>query len=109
MNYNEADLHSKNFIALCKSHKVKVLYIFGSAVNGNFTEKSDIDLLVEIYDIDPLARGELLLSLWNELELYFGRKVDLLTFNSLRNPFLKESINNSKRLIYDGSKEEVLR
>ncbi len=109
MNYNEADLYSKNFIALCKSHKVKDLYIFGSAVNGNFTEQSDIDLLVEINDPDPLDRGELLLSLWDELEKYFNRKVDLLTSNSLRNPYLRESINNTKRLIYNGSKEEVLR
>jgi len=109
MIYDKADLHSKNFIALCKSHKVKELYIFGSAVTGNFTDESDIDLLVEINDADPLNRGELLLSLWDEFEKYFNRKVDLLTFNSLRNPYLKESINNTKQLIYDGSKEEVLR
>ncbi len=108
MIYDKVDLHSKNFIALCKSHKVKELYIFGSAVTGNFTDKSDLDLLVEINDTDPLTRGELLLSLWNEFEQYFNRKVDLLTFNSLRNPYLKDSVNNTKRLIYDGSKEEVL-
>ncbi|WP_214071363.1 nucleotidyltransferase domain-containing protein [Mucilaginibacter sp. dw_454] len=106
---NRADLYSKNFIAICKSHKVKELYIFGSAVNGNFTDKSDLDVLVEINEPDPLIRGELLLSLWNELELYSNRKVDLLTSSSLRNPYLLESINNTKRLLYDGSKEEVLR
>jgi predicted nucleotidyltransferase len=105
----KADLDSKNFIALCKAHKVKALYVFGSAVNGNFTDESDVDFLVEINETDPLNRGELLLSLWNELELYCDRKVDLLTPNSLRNPYLKESIDSTKRLLYDGSKEEVLR
>ena len=105
----KADLYSKNFIALCKKHKVKKLYVFGSAVSGNFTDESDLDVLVELNESDPLIRGELLLSLWNELELYCHRKVDLLTFNSLRNPYLKESINNTKKLLYDGSKEEVLR
>jgi predicted nucleotidyltransferase len=103
------DLYSKNFITMCKSHKVKELYVFGSAVNGNFTDQSDLDILVEINESDPLARGELLLSLWNALELYCNRKVDLLTPNSLRNPYLKESINNTKKLLYDGSTEEVLR
>jgi len=105
---DKADLYSKNFIALCKLHKVRELYVFGSAVNGNFTDESDLDVLVELNESDPLIRGELLLSLWNELELYCHRKVDLLTFNSLRNPYLKESINNTKKLLYDGSKEEVL-
>lgn len=104
-----ADLYSKRFISMCKAHKVKELFVFGSAVNGNFTDESDLDVLVEINEADPLIRGELLLSLWNELELYSERKVDLLTPSSLRNPYLSDSINNTKRLIYDGSKEEVLR
>ncbi len=106
---DQADLYSKNFIAICKAHKVKELYLFGSAVNGNFTDKSDLDILVDIDEPDPLIRGELLLSFWDELELYSDRKVDLLTPSSLRNPYLIESINKTKRLIYDGSKEEVLR
>jgi predicted nucleotidyltransferase len=105
---DKVDFKSNEFIALCKSHKVKELYAFGSVVNGNFTSKSDVDLLVEIDEPDPLNKGQLLLSFWNKLEQYFERKVDLLTFNSLRNPYLKDSINNTKRLIYDGSKEEVL-
>jgi predicted nucleotidyltransferase len=106
---NKVNFQSIEFINLCRTHKVKELYAFGSVVNGNFTEQSDIDFIVEINDPDPLNRGELLLSLWDKLEQYFNRKVDLLTNNSLRNPYLKDSINNTKRLIYDGSKEEVLR
>jgi predicted nucleotidyltransferase len=103
-----ANFTSIEFINLCKAHKVKELYAFGSVVNGNFTEQSDIDLLVEIDEHDPLNKGQLLLSLWNKLEVYFNRKVDLLTVSSLRNPYLRDSINNTKKLIYDGSKEEVL-
>lgn len=106
---SQADLYSKNFIAICKAHKVKELYLFGSAVNGNFTDKSDLDILVEIDESNPLVRGELLLSLRDALEHYSDRKVDLLTLSSLRNPYLSESVNNTKRLIYDGSKEKVLR
>jgi hypothetical protein len=51
--------NSNDFSALCKSHKVKTLYAFGSSTNNNFNpEKSDIDLLVEIDDQDPIERGE---------------------------------------------------
>ncbi|HEY4324788.1 MAG TPA: nucleotidyltransferase domain-containing protein [Mucilaginibacter sp.] len=105
---DKVNFQSNEFISLCKSHKVKELYAFGSVVNGDFNEHSDVDLLVEINDPDPLKRGELLLSLWNKFERYFNRQVDLLTVNALRNPYLKESINNTKKLIYDGSKEKVL-
>lgn len=105
---NDVNFQTNEFINLCKLHKVKELYAFGSVVNGNFTDQSDIDLLVEIDETDPLSRGSLLLSLWDKFEKYFNRKVDLLTVSSLRNPYLKESINNTKQLVYDGSKEEVL-
>jgi predicted nucleotidyltransferase len=43
---DKVNFQSKEFIELCKSHKVKELYAFGSVVNGNFTDKSDIDLIV---------------------------------------------------------------
>jgi predicted nucleotidyltransferase len=97
------------FIVLCKDHKVKYLYAFGSSVKGNFdSKKSDIDLLVEIDTNDPIDKGEKLLSLWDLFEDFFNRKVDLLTDSSLRNPYLRKSIDQTKVLIYDGSGQKVL-
>jgi hypothetical protein len=92
------------FSDLCKSHKVKYLYAFGSSVTDKFdTNNSDIDLLVEIDTNDPIDRGESLLSLWDLFEAFFSRKVDMLTDSSIRNPFLRKSIESTKVLIYDGS------
>ncbi|MFB0946617.1 MAG: hypothetical protein QMB24_10795 [Spirosomataceae bacterium] len=56
----------------------------------------------------PLQRGENLISLWEELENLFERKVDLLTDQPIRNTYLKSSIDSTKQLIYDGIGEEVL-
>jgi predicted nucleotidyltransferase len=96
----------KDFILLCKSHKIKYLYAFGSSTDERFDpSRSDIDLLVEIDSSDPLDRGEKLLSLWDLFENFFDRKVDLLTESSIRNPYLKKSIESTKVLIYDGSGE----
>jgi predicted nucleotidyltransferase len=82
------------------------LYAFGSSTNNNFNPvESDIDLLVEIEDADPIERGEKLMSFWDRLESFFNRKVDLLTESSLRNPFLRKSIDSTKVLIYDGSRQ----
>jgi predicted nucleotidyltransferase len=94
----------KDFILLCKSHKVKYLYAFGSSTDDRFDpQKSDIDLLVEIDSLDPIDRGEKLLSLCDLFESFFNRKVDLVTESSIRNPYLKKSIESTKVLIYDGS------
>ena len=98
-----------DFISLCQTHKVKYLYAFGSSVTDRFdAEKSDIDLLVEIEATDPLERGEKLISLWDNFEIFFHRKVDLLTESSIRNPYLQKNIDSTKILIYDGTGQKVL-
>ena len=71
------------------------------------TIQSDIDLLVEIDISDAVERGEKLMSLWDKLELFFKRKVDLLTNSSIKNPYLRKSIDQTKVLIYDGKRDQV--
>jgi len=97
------------FNALCRVHRVKYLYAFGSSVTERFNkEKSDIDVLVEVDEDDPIEKGEKLLSLWDALENFFDRKVDLLTDSSIHNPYLRKSIDSTKILVYDGTREKVL-
>jgi predicted nucleotidyltransferase len=106
---DEISKNRNNFVILCKDHKVKYLYAFGSSITENFDpDRSDIDLLVEIDSEDPIDRGEKLLSLWDLFEIFFNRKIDLLTENSIRNPFLRKSIDSTKVLIYDGPGQKIL-
>ena len=98
----------QEFLRLCKSYEVKSLYAFGSSINDSFKEEtSDIDLLIELSTEDPAQRGENLMNLWDQLELFFQRKVDLLSAAAIRNPILKKSIDASKILIYDGTELKV--
>ena len=98
-----------DFNSLCQEHQVKYPYAFGSSVTERFDyDKSDIDLLVEIDNNDPIERGEKLISLCDTFELFFHRKVDLLTDSSIRNPFLRKSIDETKILIYDGAGQKIL-
>jgi len=64
--------------------------------------------LVAIDDADPVERGEKLISLWDTFEIFFKRKVDLLTETSIHNPYLRKSIDSTKVLIYDGARQKVL-
>ena len=97
-----------DFLSLCKTHNVKTLYAFGSSITEQFNEESsDIDLLIEIDTDDPIERGENLMSIWDKLEQFFQRKVDLLTNASIKNPILRKSIDSTKVLIYDGKEQKI--
>lgn len=96
------------FLALCKNYNVKKLYAFGSSVNNDFDEEfSDIDLLIEIDNDNPIERGENLMKIWDNFEDFFHRKVDLLTNSSIKNPILKRNIDSTKILIYDGKEQKI--
>jgi predicted nucleotidyltransferase len=100
--------NSSEFISICKGHDVRELYAFGSSTNEYFKEdSSDIDLLVELKTQDPIKRGENLMDLWEKFENFFHRRVDLLTSSSIKNPILRNSIDSSKILIYDGQEQKV--
>ena len=96
------------FVTLCKQHRVDRIYAFGSSVNDRFDPvKSDIDVVVELDIQDPIEYGEALLAFWDKLEFFFNRKVDLLTDASINNPYLRKSIDSTKKLIYDRQGEKV--
>ncbi|HCZ35009.1 MAG TPA: nucleotidyltransferase [Cytophagales bacterium] len=89
-------------VQLLKKHKVKRAYAFGSAVDGNFTTASDIDLLIAFEDnLDPVEYGVQYFELADQLELLLKRPVDLVTELSLKNPYFISSINKSKVPLYE--------
>ncbi len=85
---------------LCQKYNVNSLYIFGSAVSNELSESSDIDLLIELSDVNFADYADSYLDIAEEFEELFNRRVDLITTKSLKNPFLIESINKSKKQIY---------
>jgi hypothetical protein len=86
---------------ICRRHHVQRLEIFGSATGKDFDpRRSDVDLIVHF---DASASEKLLdafFGLKEDLEALFGRPVDLLTARSIRNPYLRESIERSKQTLY---------
>jgi uncharacterized protein len=95
-------------VELCNKFGVSRLYAFGSVLRENYSpEKSDVDLLIELENMPALERGENILNFWDEVEKLFNKPVDLLTDQPIKNPFLKQEIDKTKKLIYDRSKQEV--
>jgi hypothetical protein len=86
--------------SLCQKNKVKSLYVFGSVLTDRFTEDSDIDLIVDIDSNDPLVYADFYFDLKFALEELLNRKVDLLESKAIKNPYLLDNINQSKRVLY---------
>jgi predicted nucleotidyltransferase len=85
---------------LCDFYDVKTMYVFGSACNESFNEHSDIDILISFKEISVEKYTDNYFDLHEKLEGLFGRNVDLVTESSLSNPYLIESIEESKQLLY---------
>ena len=85
---------------LCKQYDVKSLYLFGSVSTGKFKKSSDIDVLVSFKDISIERYTDNYFELHYRLEELFKRKIDLVTVNSLSNPFFIKSIEETKILLY---------
>jgi predicted nucleotidyltransferase len=85
---------------LCSKHKVAQLFVFGSVLTDRFNNASDIDLIVDFKDVDLCDYADNYFDLKFELEKLFNRDVDLLEEKAIQNPYLRQSIDSSKQLIY---------
>ena len=89
-----------NLKKLCQDYDVKTMYVFGSVCTDKFNDKSDIDILISFKDISIEKYTDNYFELHYKLEELFNRKIDLLTENSLSNPYFIESIEETKQLLY---------
>ena len=85
---------------LCSRHKVRRLFVFGSVLTDRFKKDSDIDLVVDFQDVDLYEYADNYFDLKESLENLFKRNVDLLEEKAIKNPYLKQSIDSSKQLVY---------
>jgi predicted nucleotidyltransferase len=46
------EIYALDIARLCKIHRVKSLYVFGSVLKDNFNKDSDIDFSVDFANID---------------------------------------------------------
>jgi uncharacterized protein len=85
---------------LCDEHSVKSLFAFGSVTSDRFKSDSDIDLVVDIDSSDPIEYSDHYFALKFQLEQILQREIDLLEQKSIRNPFLRKEIDQTKVLVY---------
>lgn len=92
----------KKIRTYCKRYDVERLHAFGSATSDNFTLESDIDLLIKFKNINFDKYTDNYFKLHELFEHIFQRKVDLVTENSLSNPYFIKKVNDTRVLLYEG-------
>ncbi len=85
---------------LCKNYKVKNMYAFGSVLTNRFDKNSDIDLLVTFDNVSLEIYADNYYDLKFSLEKLLNREIDLLEEKAIKNPYLKKSIDEHKKIIY---------
>ena len=82
------NLAPENLVETAARHGARNVRVFGSMARGTATERSDLDLLV---DMEPGRDLLDLVALKLEIEEAVGRRVNVLTENSL-SPYLREKV-----------------
>jgi hypothetical protein len=83
----------------CKKWKIVEFALFGSVLRDDFAPDSDIDVLVSF---DSSAHWSLLdfVEMREELKEFFGKEVDLVEKDGLRNPFRRHEIITTRQIVY---------
>ncbi len=95
------ELNMQRIIDLCRKHRVKTLAVFGSILTDRFNDQSDVDLLVDFdEEITYHNYADNFFDLYHALRNLFGREVDLVDASSVKNPYFKEELDETKQMIY---------
>lgn len=85
--------------AFCRKWQIVELSLFGSVLRDDFGPESDVDVLATFADGASA-------SLWDwgammdELSSIFGRRIDLLEKQALKNPLRRKHIMANHRVVY---------
>ncbi len=101
LGFKQPKLAEEAITKFCQRWKIEEFYLFGSVLREDFSEKSDIDVMVKF---SPDARlGFKFVTLCEELENLFKRNVDVITKKGIQktdNWIVQENILNNTKLIY---------
>ena len=86
-------------VYLCKKYFIKELSIFGSSIREDFTENSDVDILVSFQNNADISLFDIM-DLENEFSQLLQKEVDIVEKESLKNPIREKEILSTREIIY---------
>ena len=96
--------------ALCRRYGVERIDLFGSAATERFDPRtSDLDFVVRFADRQPTGGyADRYLDFADSLERLFQRRVDLVTEQSIRNPYFRREIEVTREVLYEQPEQEAV-
>lgn len=85
--------------AFCRKWKIRELSLFGSVLREDFRPDSDVDVLVAFAPGGGITFDNRV-EMQDELAEIFGRKVDLVEKEAVRNPFRRHNILTTREVVY---------
>ena len=96
----QIDIDRAQLKRLCQKYGIERLSFFGSVIRDDFSDDSDVDILVEFL---PESRvGLSFFSLQEELSQLVGRQVDLSTPGFL-SPHIRDKVATEARPVYEAA------
>lgn len=101
MNNNKQQLQMPMSMVdnFCQRWKIREFSIFGSALREDFNSRSDVDILLSFVESAQWGLYDLL-DMKEELKKIFGREVDIVEKEGIRNPFRRREILHTRKVIY---------
>lgn len=93
------DVPKDQIAAFCRKWQIVELALFGSVLRDGFRPDSDIDVLVAFAPDVPWSLYDWV-DMIDELKAIFGREIDLVSKDGLRNPFRRHEILTTREIIY---------
>jgi predicted nucleotidyltransferase len=88
-------------LALCRQYDVRRLDVFGSALGPGFDPaRSDLDFVVEFNNFTLETAADKFLGLMVDLEDLFGRRIDLVSYRAIHNPYFKQVVDETRVNLY---------
>ena len=97
---NRLEKYKPEIIQLCKKHKVKSLYSFGSVLTDDFDKESDIDLIVDFSNMRVEDYADNYFKFKFSLQDILKRPIDFLEEKAIKNPYFRQAINKRRQLVY---------
>lgn len=96
------ELNISKIMEICRRFHVRRLWVFGSILTNRFNDNSDVDFCVDFdkSKINLMDYADNFFDFQYALEDVFGRKVDITEDSAVRNPYFRQELDETRKLIY---------
>jgi predicted nucleotidyltransferase len=88
-----------DIVRLCEKYGINELSIFGSSIRDDFSQNSDVDILVSFGKTSEITLFDIM-DIEKEFSQLLKREVDIVEKEALKNPIRKNKILSTREIIY---------